>query len=1644
MVISSSVDDAWAANTAPIVDAGPDATIDEGGLFSSGGSFTDPDADSWTATVDYGDGTGVQSLSLNPDKTFSLSHTYEQDGVYTVTVTVDDGPDEGIDTATVTVNNVAPTVDAGPGDTIDEGGTFSFTGSFTDPGTDTWTATVDYGDGMGPEPLALAGKTFSLSHIYEQDSDLINSGSPFVVTVTVNDGSGDSVDTVLVTVNNVLPDITPIADATINEGDTFTASGSFFDPGSDVWTGDVDYGDNITVPQNEDGTCPENHIPSDFGDLCIPLLEINPDNTFSLEHLFTNDGMFTVKVTISDGPDSSSTEVFEVTVNNVAPTLDPGTGDTINEGDTFSTSGSFTDLGEDPWIITADFGDGSGPQNVGYEADKTFDLSHIYQDDGVFIVTVTLDDGTDPVSGTFVVTVNNVAPTVDAGDDATIDEGDSFLSEGSFTDSGTETYTATVDWGDSSSEPLTLNPDKTFSLNHVYTDDGTFTVTVTVDDGTTPATDTAIVTVNNVAPTITLGMSSVDTTRTYSSTGSFTDPGTDTWTATVDYDDGGVPEPLVLNPDNTFSLSHQYAANGAYTVEVTVTDDDGGAGSVSTVVGVFVSEEGPPSGLNSPSPTSASFNQGATFVTTNQDIWGPVTSGTGMVEWNLFTPQTWNERDSGSSFTTLAGKKLGVGSAAGTEGILRMFSKASELEGSANVNYPGSISLTHGAANSFLAGENVPISGQWNLNSGAANINNAETMGDLELFLRLKLKAFIDIDVCLLFGCVDIFPIPDVNFDTSDKQLFSFDAASITHQIPTFLEDALFGPIAPMFGPISVTPTTTSVNPTTGTIVAQGTNKFAEMAIDIDEIATNLGIAPPLGRATPSNAAAELSYDIFDATSDIDFVAHQRLTFDTAVLVKLDFSRPVAGVLGSFVSATTTPEGKISSITYMAGEQIQVTFPPGETDPLTVTPTVFLDPSKTKMHNFAKLSTVSSVTMTSVAATVVMPTITVVPAIPIYNPIPHLADWECHGFLCVNGHFHHAEFHKIGETPAVRFPGFSFGLGPLWDSGPQGQKTTETVISNKAFSLAGFNQVTLNNFVLDPEVPPTADADGPYEVLEGSTVLLVGSGSFDVDVPLQPLTHSWDLDDNGSFETSGESVDFFGVDGPALQVVTIEVCDHLNCDTESSSVTVLNVAPTVSVGDNVTLDEGSLFARSGTFTDPGADTWVATVDWGDGTPVEPITLSPPVGPALPGTFDMEHTYADNDVYTVTVTVTDDDDGVGSDSFVVTVNNVAPTVDAGADDTVDEGTLYPYVATFTDPGFDCAPCGTAEDFTATIDWGDGTGTEPLTIDETAGSPGTLTQGTASGSHTFADNGVYTVTVTVTDDDGGVGSDTFDITVNNVNPAVDAGSDREYVIHDLTSLDPATYSDPGFDCPVCTTAEDFTATVNWGEGPDESLVVTEDPGSPGVLTEGTASGTHIYRLPGEYTVTVTVIDDDVGTTSDTLVNKILGAKDLKERAISFLSLFEDESQRVVRAIDHIEKSLEDDLWINLVYLDSQQGHRVYSEEHNAVQQLQQLLKQTPDDDGDIPPAPSPELREAAQKAIDDLVNADRVIAITIMLDSDVATAAKPNDQNKIDKEHATAEDEFAQGDSSRDAGDYDNAVQHYRKAWEHAQLALKFAS
>ncbi|MDM7999665.1 MAG: Ig-like domain repeat protein [Dehalococcoidia bacterium] len=214
--------DGGGTNQAPEAYGGPIYVATEGAvvIFDAGLS-SDPEGDPLEFRWDFNnDGTWDTGWSSTP----TASYSWNDDHRGFATVEVTDGNRSATATVEVWIRNVSPVVDAGPDDSLSQGETFSSSGSFTDPGSDTWTATVDYGDGSGVQPLVLVGKSFDLSHTY-------TASGVYTVTVTVSDADGPSgSDTAIVTVDIQ----TYTIKATAGAGGTITPSGDVV----------VAYGDN--------------------------------------------------------------------------------------------------------------------------------------------------------------------------------------------------------------------------------------------------------------------------------------------------------------------------------------------------------------------------------------------------------------------------------------------------------------------------------------------------------------------------------------------------------------------------------------------------------------------------------------------------------------------------------------------------------------------------------------------------------------------------------------------------------------------------------------------------------------------------------------------------------------------------------------------------------------------------------------------------------------------------------------------------------------------------------------------------------------------------------------------------------------------------------------------------------------------------------------------------------------------------------------------------------------------------------------------------------------------------------------------------------------------------------------------------------
>jgi len=197
----------------------------------------------------------------------------------------------------------------------------------------------------------------------------------------------------------------------------------------------------------------------------------------------------------------------------------------------------------------------------------------------------------------------------------------------------------------------------------------------------------------------------------------------------------------------------------------------------------------------------------------------------------------------------------------------------------------------------------------------------------------------------------------------------------------------------------------------------------------------------------------------------------------------------------------------------------------------------------------------------------------------------------------------------------------------------------------------------------------------------------------------------------------------------------------------------------------------------------------------------------------------------------------DDDGVLYSNVALldlSVLNAAPLVDAGIDQWVSEGEEVLLTGDFTDPG--------------------GQDTHTFLWQVTADNGQVILDGTTQNfSFTPADEGSYTATFTVTDNDGGVGTDTVVVTALDVAPTIELIGVAMAVEAEPYTLTLGPITDPGDD-----TVTQYR--VHWGDGETD-------------IHDSGGDVSHVFTVPGvTHTVTVDLVDED-GTYENTGSMEIL---------------------------------------------------------------------------------------------------------------------------------------------------------------------------
>ena len=176
-----------AIHDTPAIDAIADQSVNEGLILTLTAHGHDADA-SRTLTYSLDPGAPLGASIGAVSGVFSYAPPFgPAGGQVTIRVSDDDTPSfSATTTFHVVAIDVPPLVVAGTSDFLVAGGALLRSGSFADPGKQSWTATVDYGDGSGIAPLTLnAGKTLSLSHVYA-------AAGSYLAEVVVTDSGGQA------------------------------------------------------------------------------------------------------------------------------------------------------------------------------------------------------------------------------------------------------------------------------------------------------------------------------------------------------------------------------------------------------------------------------------------------------------------------------------------------------------------------------------------------------------------------------------------------------------------------------------------------------------------------------------------------------------------------------------------------------------------------------------------------------------------------------------------------------------------------------------------------------------------------------------------------------------------------------------------------------------------------------------------------------------------------------------------------------------------------------------------------------------------------------------------------------------------------------------------------------------------------------------------------------------------------------------------------------------------------------------------------------------------------------------------------------------------------------------------------------------
>ena len=398
------------------------------------------------------------------------------------------------------------------------------------------------------------------------------------------------------------------------------------------------------------------------------------------------------------------------------------------------------------------------------------------------------------------------------------------------------------------------------------------------------------------------------------------------------------------------------------------------------------------------------------------------------------------------------------------------------------------------------------------------------------------------------------------------------------------------------------------------------------------------------------------------------------------------------------------------------------------------------------------------------------------------------------------------------------------------DAGFVGTEEVEYTVSDGSVSTTASLRISVGN------TAPALVLSAPGEANEGDSFVLSIEAE---DAEGGALSYSIDWGD-GTPALVLSAAELAAISGLVAHVyadnaertVSVTATDSAGAaTTRTHSLVVHNVAPTIALSGAATVQAGVAYLLDlGTISDPGDDTVSQyIIDWGDGSEPQTVTEA----------CEVSHVYAAAAQRTVSVTLVDEDGSFANPTTVqvaVTAPSDTLAFDAGADASVDEGTLFTRTIVFGD-GEDNGTPG----WSYSIDYGDGSDAET----------GTTTDTSLALSHRYADGDAsHTVRVTITDVAGESVTDSFVVNIANVAPTATLQGEATVAEGSLFTLGVGSIADPGADART-------GYSIDWGDG-------TVDSFTPAEWTAADGSFTHVYAdgatAGTARTVTVSASDED----------------------------------------------------------------------------------------------------------------------------------------------------------------------------------------